>query len=398
MIKIQKPWIEKIEGLARLCANVEMGDGIRRMLWFEVPVRYEKYLCAERSDAFVMAFVQYALQYGQEEIISEGPLTDVFYDGVTTEFLPAFNKINGTHLRIVAPVAPEVEHPDDGCHVGTGCSCGVDSMHVYAMHTDITDGCVWNGHGVDFLASKEDREGLFGALVERARSFTSSEGINLVVGNSNFDTGCIDGLRWEGMTTYGNLFNILAMQKYWKKYYVASDCDVRNFSFRMKGVFADPARYEYFLFPFLRYKNLSIVMDGADRNRVEKVADLKDYAPARKYLNVCHRLNANHRNGTNDCAKCMRTLLDLDACGIVDEFSAVFDVAYYHRYFHEYLAELYRGCLQKNSFALELKPYFCSRSIPMSIRIKAWRIVFRKAIKKILRSGRTRVGRFSSKG
>ena len=143
---------------------------------------------------------------------------------------------------------------------------------------------------------------------------------------------------------------------------------------------------------------MSIRMDGVAQNRVEKVADIVGYLPAREFLNVCHEITEDGSNCSHGCAKCMRTMLDLDANDGLDYFDAVFDVVYYRRNFHEYLAEFYRGCLQKNSFALELKPYFCSRSIAMSIRIKAWRIVFRKAIKKILRGGRTRVGRFSSKG
>lgn len=396
MIKIGKPLIVPNDDKVRLEADIAI-DGEIHQLWFEVAASYGRFLCSERSDAFVLAFIQYAIQFGHD-ITTEIPMTDRLYDRLTEGFLPAFNKVNGLSLKIISDVAPEVEHPADGCHVGTGCSCGVDSMHVYAKHADITDACVWNGHGADLSAGPGAREKVFEALVERAKDFSSEAGVaNVLVGDSNFDEGCVKGLRWDGMTTYGNLFMIFAMQKYWKKYYIASDCDVRNFSMKIRSVFADPARYEYFLFPFLTLNGLVIEMDGSDRNRVEKVADLSDYRPARKYLNVCHKINEGHRNGSYDCPKCMRTMLDLDCCGILDEFGAVFDVGYYRRNFHEYLAEYYRGILQKDNFALELIPYFSSRKLSVGVRVKAAVIVLKKLIRKILRGGKTQMGGFSSK-
>ena len=396
MITIKQPVVVNEDGKSRLEAAVEI-NGMQTSLWFEVAEAYGRFLCPERSDAFVLAFIQYAIQFGHD-IVAEAPMTDRLHERLTVGFLPAFNRANGLSLKIVAPVAPEVEHPTDGCHVGTGCSCGVDSMHVYAVHADITDACVWNGHGADLTASRAARAGVFDALVQRARDFAAEAKVpNVLVGDSNFDEGCVKGLRWDGMTTYGNLFMVFAMQKYWSKYYIASDCDVTNFSFKMRGVFADPARYEYFLFPFLALKGLVIEMDGADRNRVEKVADLGSYGPARRYLNVCHRINEGHRNGSNDCPKCMRTMLDLDCSGVLDEFSAVFDVEYYHRNFHEYLAEYYRGVLQKDNFAIELVPYLGKRNIPFITKVKAVKIILKKALRKMLRGGRIKMGEFSSK-
>ena len=94
----------------------------------------------------------------------------------------------------------------------------------------------------------------------------------------------------------------------------------------------------------------------------------------------------------------MRTMLELDAIGEVDRFDQCFDVAYYKSHFHEYLAEYYRGLLQKNSFMIELKPYFSKRRYSLGLRMSAYKIVFLKAIKKVLRCGATRVGKFSPKG
>lgn len=199
------------------------------------------------------------------------------------------------------------------------------------------------------------------------------------------------------MTTYGNLFCIFALQKMWQKYYVASGYDIGDFS--LKGAISmDPAHYEYLLFAFCRLPHLSIRLDGVAQNRVQKVADLVDYEPAMRFLNVCHEITEDGRNCSYGCAKCMRTMLDLDACGALERFCDVFDVKYYRMHFHEYLAEWYRGLLQHNPFAIELMPYLGRRKFPMKLRICAYRIVLRKVIKKILRGGKTHVGKFSSRG
>lgn len=400
MIEIKHPIVSVSDSSARMSAEVLIAGG-RHELWIEVAREFEKFLCPERGDAFVLAFIQYALQRG-ENITSEAPLTDRLYDGLVHGFLPAFNKVNGLSLSVIAPVASEVDKPLDANgrgFVGTGCSCGVDSLHVYAMHPDVDCGCVWNAHGVDVTANNQARVQLFDSLRKRAASFCDSCSKKLLVADSNFDSGCVEGLKWDGMTTFGNLFHIYALQKFFRKYYIASDCDINDFRFKIKSVYADPARYEYFLFPFISLNNLSIEMDGADKNRVEKIKDMKDYLPARRYLNVCHRINEGHRNGSYDCAKCMRTMLELDCCGVLEEYREVFDVAYYHKHFHEYIAEYYRGLLQKDNFMLELKPYISKWKIPLKVRAKAIDIVLHKAGKKILRGGKTATNvSFSSRG
>ena len=397
MIEIGNPRISSVGDRKRLGAEVVV-DGVSHELWFEVEEKYGKYLCAERSDAFVLAMLQYAFRLGHD-VKTETPMTDRLYEQLTDQFLPAFNKINGLNTRIIAKTAPEVEHPSDGHKTGTGLSCGVDSLHVYATHPEVDMACVWStGVVAEGGATFDEVAEQVAAIQKRAEAFAEHVRLPLLKGWTNFDRAFMPGVQWDGMTTNGNLFCIFAIQKLWRCYYVASDCDIENFHFKVGSISGDPARYEYFLFPFVSLGRIQVRMDGAAHKRIEKVGDLVKYEPAKRYLNVCWRTNENHRNGTNDCPKCMRTLLDLDAFGAVDDFKDVFDVDYFHKYQHEFLAEYYRGVIQKDNFALELVPYFKNRHFPVVMKLKAWKIVFSKAIKKLLRGGKTRHGGFSSKG
>ena len=66
MITIAKPIVEKQNGGGvRMSANVDV-DGIKTPLWVEVPEEYGDYLCAERSDAFLLGLLHYALEFGHD--------------------------------------------------------------------------------------------------------------------------------------------------------------------------------------------------------------------------------------------------------------------------------------------------------------------------------------------
>lgn len=403
MVRIASPQITYAAGKARLTSNLIVDD-VPHPLWFEVAEKFGKYLCDERSDAFVLAILYWCMRKGHD-IQCEAPLTDRLYHHLCDQFLPPFYKLNGMgddssvksserghRVKIISETAPEIDHPSDGHRVGTGISCGVDSLHVFACHTEVDVACVWRAHvttGISSMDSSEGREMAWRGMRQQAEAFCRDVGLELVVGDTNFDRECLPGLQWDGMTTFGNLFCVFALQKLWSVYYVASDCDILNFNMRFRSLWQDPARYEYFLFPHISLPHLDVRMDGQAHSRVEKVRDILSYAPARKYLNVCWRIHEGHRNGTYDCPKCMRTLLNLEVWNAVDQFSDVFDVDYYHSHFHEFLAEYYRGVLQKDNFALEMKPYFGNRKYPVPIRLRAWLIVAKKAFKKLLRFGST---------
>ena len=390
MIRIGKPYLTETETHVRVTSDLDV-DGLKTSLWFEVEKEYGKYLLHERIDAFVLGLMHEAIRRGHD-LVSEAPMTERLHFQLTNQFLPAYFKLNGGGFKIVCPTAPEVEHPEGGVAVGTGASCGVDSLHVFAAHPEITHACVWNLHGVTTNETAEIRAEGWTNMVNVARRFADDIGCKLVVGNTNFDRGCLPSIAHDGSTTYANLFCAMALQKLWRRYYVASGYDIGDF--KLKGVTGgtDPAHYEWVLFSFCGLDRFSVYMDGVAQTRVEKVRDLTTYPPAQRHLNVCYGIHEGGKNCTCYCPKCMRTLLNLDVWGAVDKFKDVFDVAYFHSHYEEFLAELWRGYLQHNSFATEMRPYFSKKSIPLGIRVKAALIVMRKMVRKVLRGGRTSHG------
>lgn len=391
MLKIGSPYLERRNNLVRLCADIDR-DGEKKTLWFGVEEQYAKYLLSERSDAFVIALLQYAIRNGHD-IIAESPMTRRIYEQLTEQFLPCYNRMHGDFkcqsghaVSIKCQVDEEV--PALGKAVGTGISCGVDSLHVFASHSDITHACVWNLHGVTNEETAEKRKIGWKNLVSQAKLFCEETGHELVIGDTNFDRGCFDDLQFDGLTTYGNLFAIHSLQKLWRKYFVASGYAIKDFDLGM-SVFGDPAHYEYILLPFVSGDHYSIQLDAPEKPRVEKIPALINYAPAHKYLNVCTGISNANTNCTFLCPKCIRTILNLKVYGALEAFRNVFDVDYVGRHPEVFIAELYRGWLQNNPFATEMMPYYRRMKIPLNIKIKAWIIVLKKGVLKILRGGRT---------
>lgn len=389
MVEIKELTVESKDGKSRLSADIVVDGREGRPLWFEVDEKYGRYLCDERSDAFVIGLLHYALRKGHG-IVSEVPMTRRLYEQLTDQFLPAFSKINGIKpIEISVPLMNEIAHPDNEHHVGTGVSCGVDSLHVFAAHKDITHGCVWNMHGVTSVdETAETRAMGWHNLKKQAKSFTDFIGCGLIVGDTNYDRGCLPDLAFDGSITFGNLFCIFAMQKFWSRFYIASGYDVGGFNLAA-GVAADPAHYEYLLLSFVSLGSLELRLDGVACNRCEKVRHLLTYEPAKKFLSVCWQINENNENCTHHCPKCMRTMLELAALDAVDEFKDRFDVQSWYDHQEWFIAELYRGLIQHDPFAREIAPHFKNKKIPFPVKIKAVAIVMRKSIRKVFRLGRT---------
>lgn len=388
MLEIKCIAITSAGGKSRLSADV-VEDGEVHPLWFEVDDKYGKYLCDERSDAFVIGLLHYALRYGHD-IVSDVPMTRRLYEQITDQFLPAFAKANGIRqVMLTVPVAEEIDHPAHEYHAGGGVSCGVDSLHVFAKHKDLTHGCIWNMHGVTSTDETPETRALgWQNLKRHAEVFTKYVGCGLVVGDTNYDRGCLPKLRFDGSVTFGNLFCVFAMQKFWSRYYIASTYDVDEFNISA-GINADPAHYEFLLLSLVSLRDITFRLDGAACNRCEKVRDLLDYEPSKKFLTVCWKINEHHENCTDHCPKCMRTVLDLAAWNAVDEYKERFDVKSWHEHQEWYIAELYRGLLQGNPFAKEIAPHFKEKSIPFSVKLKAIYIVLKKSLRKMLRFGKT---------
>lgn len=109
---------------------------------------------------------------------------------------------------------------------------------------------------------------------------------------------------------------------------------------------------------------------GGEKSRFEKTKVVSLYQPSKKYLNVC--VNKPPRDGNdNTCFKCIRTLLTLDALGVIDEYNAVFDIEFYKHNKKGYLRRMWlNGTFKHDDMLIELLPYY-KKEITFLFKVKA---------------------------
>lgn len=387
MIVIRQPQVRLQDGQARLSSEIRIDDKTY-LLWYSVDARFGEGLCYERSDAFLVGLLHYAL-VGHHDITCEAPVTERLLRQIRESFIPAVCNENPktiTSIRIDAQGAPALT---EGSAVGASVTCGVDSMYTLCCHEhEITHLLINKFHGETKAKSKEQ---LFFDLVEEAERVSTEGGYILVVGNTNYDGEAIPGLVFDHHVTYANAFAVYALQKLFSRYYLATTYDLGAF-FLDAFVAQDCAHYDLLSVYCFSSDGVDLVSDG-QVTRLNKLRRLVNWPMAQKYLDVCwNGRGQGKKNGTYDCPKCMRTVLEMLAIEGdegVKRFSATFDVPYILSHKEEYLAELIRGKLQHDTFALESWSFRFKMGFKLRHYVSALLIVGKKIIKKAFRLGRT---------
>lgn len=331
-ITIHEPYLVTEKGFTRVIAKIDVEDE-KREVWFQVDEQYEKYLCYERSDAFLVGLLNWAMRE-RCDFLCEAPVTEELLYQLREYLIPAVTKASTNGILYAPKITASTTNkllPNAGA-VGTGISCGIDSLHVVAKHMETEYKNLQLTHLVI------NNVGSFGKNInkkvwqmENANSFCKEYGFNLIKTDSNFADAFPQ--KHTLTHTYSSTFSILMLQKLWEVYYYASSgYPLENFKIKNNEC-NTPDQYEIFALSNFSLRNLKIFSEGCTLTRFEKTKNLINFEPAQKYLNVCIPENKN----CGKCGKCRRTLLALDALNAIDNFTKVFDVQYYKNNKNKYL-------------------------------------------------------------
>lgn len=122
-IYIEKPYIERIKDKSRLCARCHIDDFINEVVWYEVDSEWEKYLCYEKADAFILNFLMYAME-NQLDIISEAPMSEKLHYQLTEYFMPSVSKWTKKYRQVDIDAPVSSQSLNFVKAVGTGASGG----------------------------------------------------------------------------------------------------------------------------------------------------------------------------------------------------------------------------------------------------------------------------------
>lgn len=367
LIIIGRPRIEKLNGLTRMTSIIVV-RGEERPVWFEVEDKYGMYLCDERSDAFLIGILSYAMRE-HCDIRCEAPVSAQLLYQIRTYLIPSLVR-NSKVLHLVNIEAEIDALPmRNAGGVGAGISCGVDSLHVVKNYADskypglkLTH-LVLNNVGA-FWRGKQDNQ--YEWQTNHAREFCKRHGFKLIQTNSNI----ADAIPQNHFLThtYSSTFAIYALQKLWNVYfYGSSGEDFTSFSLKDNDSH-DAAHYELLSLDVFSTRSLKIYSEGGAVDRFDKLKEVVEYAPSYKYLHVC---TSDQGPNCCHCPKCLRTLTALDALGVLDRYSESFDIDDYRKNRKDRLMWLYAQQVYDSGDKMTRPAYLILKDqIPVSVRMR----------------------------
>jgi|GEM_PF-495036 len=353
-IRFSQPILKEQGDKVRMQVEVTIGGGEKEILYYEVAKEYEDYLCYERSDAFVIAALPWAIRAGYD-IVCEAPVTEALLYHIQEDLLPILaNYDSATHaIKIIAPIdADSIE----GKEVGTGISLGVDSFYTIKAQLE-TKYDAFRLSQLLYTSSKgAPSESQIGHESEarQKEAQQAADLLNLPLVFIFTNARMIFPLRHSRGNTYTNMSSVLALRKLFKVYYCATGYDLSLFKI-VDSSKRDTDRYLPLIMSALSTPGLSFYMSGASTSRQEKVREIADWEVAQKYLRVC-------LVSTKNCGKtykCRRTLLNLDYAGKLEQFRESFDIDYYLEnrawYYKEFITN------PDNLFLVSMREHFLEK-------------------------------------
>ena len=132
---IGKPTIEKsTNGNYRLVSHITIDEEAKHSegrCFAEFPGKFADYIVSERVDSFLVGFLHYAL-YHRLDIKCEAPVSAELHYYLTKTLIPALTSICDRRIRIYADLVEK--RSDVGFAIGTGASCGIDSLFLLKRH------------------------------------------------------------------------------------------------------------------------------------------------------------------------------------------------------------------------------------------------------------------------
>ncbi len=348
-IKIGKPYIvetsdSEIFGKAvKLCAKITMENPNTKNVetkecFFEFDQKYQKNICAERSDAFVIGLLSTAME-NDMDIEFEMPLSERLYYQLTNYYIPMIAKYNSNYplynINLMGPFDDRIISNKKA--VATGCSGGVDSFYTIAKH--LSDE-VHANHKLTHIVFSSN--GITDANEERLKNNYKKNFSTMqkIADDCNIELiGCYNNLGYFYKYPYKSFVDFytttycsvaFALQKLLSIYYASSGIPIEFFNLDIsRGDFAGSA-FDIFTLENLNTENLSFYSTGVEVNRNEKIKFISDFKPAQKnFVVCCAEISGGELMETmncSNCKKCLRTMFSLYVINKLESFSDVFDI------------------------------------------------------------------------
>ncbi len=306
-------------------------------MWVAVEEKNADMLADNVYDPFVLVPVMLGMYYKQDVHI-EGNISRRLYHNMSHYLMNIFDRFSDRTSPIKFTVKGFDSVEQTGNLIGTGISCGVDSLvTIYDNYINETDpnfrinslffvNCGTHGDFEDEATEKRWQNRI---MLNR----TGAEDLGLPMYLINSNLHAFTHKIGERVIGYLAIYScVLSLQRYIKRYYTSS-----NYSYDEISCYTNMSRNydidEYcgsFMPHLISTECFELVIDGCQYTRAEKTERISDWEFAQKHLNVCVPCLDGGRNCSN-CSKCIWTLIPLEAIGKIESFKDVFDLNTYRR-------------------------------------------------------------------
>ncbi len=347
-ILIKNIYLETYDDKTRINFDIIIDHNRPDTLWWEVDNRWEDYICADRCDAAVVVLLLYAMHCNYDRIISEYPISEKLWYQLSYHLIPQICKVEGIKVSQVQIVAPKTNlvYQKEKCANGTGFSRGVDSfatLYEYGHNSNCLDDYkvthlvmynVGAFHGKDVgLRSGYSSKQLYQGHLKESQTFAKNNHYDFFKVDSNMTLFLDDNFgHWyfQNTATQRNIGTTLLFQKLFEKFYYSSGHTMDEFKLSLDG---SSALWEHYGVQFFNTENTQFYITNRAWNRLEKTEKIAELPETYNSLQVCLVEIGN----CGICTKCKRTLMGLDVLGngLLDKYSASFDIQTYKERYRE---------------------------------------------------------------
>lgn len=307
MIRLEKPYIENKNDKSRLCCKIIENDKREYLAWFEVDKQYEKYLCVEKLDGFVVNLLLYCME-NQHDIICECPISEKLYFQLTRLLIPSISKNLNKYNSISIKADLSNEKLESAYKVGTGFSGGVDSFYTICSNLNkntkdfnLTHLTFFNAGASGSFGGEQSRKLYEERLNQMSKNISIFDNLPLLPVDTNINEFLNED--HEQTHTFRSLSIPLVLQKLFSVYYYSSGVEFSEFSF----IEEDTAYYDILTLSCLSTENISFYSIGGEASRIEKLEYISSFDYVPKVLDVCVKDKIN----CGVCEKCVRTQMGL---------------------------------------------------------------------------------------
>lgn len=329
-------------------------------MWFAVKTENAHMFTTKVYDAFLLVPLYLGMYLGQDVKI-HGNVSKKLYRNLITYIQKILLNFSDDLKRVNLIVDGfDIVEDDEKFIIGTGISCGVDSMSTIYDHFEKEHDLDYKINTLFFFNTgthgNYENSNTEKIYLERymLNKLTADE-LGLPVYMVNTNLHAFTHKIAEQKVGYFAIHScIISLQKVIKRYYMSSTYSYNGImKFGEQSHDFDLAEFaDSYLLPLIQTEKFELIYDGGQYTRTQKTCNIANWDIAKRHINVCISPLENAKN-CSKCTKCMRTLIPLDSMGKVEQFGEVFNLDVYRKNKFYNLC-LFRKKYGKDGFATDI--------------------------------------------